>query len=80
MDTSMLVDILFSGSIKDVILTVIRAKVQEGVDYANIKSELNQAIELYLKVQSPDQREQLEAIIEESKKGLVNNSNFPHQK
>ena len=72
MDTSMLVDILFSGSIKDVILTVIRAKVQEGVDYANIKSELNQAIELYLKVQSPDQREQLEAIIEESKKGLVN--------
>lgn len=39
MDTSLFVEILFSGSIKDAILTVIRAKIQEGADYAHIKSE-----------------------------------------
>lgn len=72
MDTSLFVEILFSGSIKDAILTVIRAKIQEGADYVHIKSELNQAIEQYLEIQSPEQREQLETIIEKNKEDLAN--------
>lgn len=71
MDTSMLVDILFSGSIKNAIFTVIRANVQEGVDYANIKNELSQAIEQYLEAQGPNQKKQLETMIEESKEDLA---------
>lgn len=72
MNTSLFVDVLFSGSIRSAILTVIKEKVQEEVDYAHLKSELNQAIAQYLEVQSPDQREQMEAIVEEFKKDLVN--------
>lgn len=72
MNTSLFVDVLFSGSIKNVILTVAKARIRKEVDYAHLKSELNQAIAQYLEVQDPNQREQMEVIVEEFKKDLVN--------
>lgn len=70
MDISRLTDILFSGSIKDIALNLVKDRVQTGLEHIYINVHFNEVIEDYLASQNPAAKQQLEALIEEFKQDL----------
>lgn len=70
MDISSITDILFSGSVKDIALNLVRDGVQAGLEDFYVNVQFNEAIEDYLAAQNPAVKEQLEALIAEFKQDL----------